>query len=45
MLLVLLFCYLFIAVFLYNDATIEPADIFILVSVGHVVENARLVGW
>ena len=40
---ILYMLYLFIAVFLHNDAAIEPADIFILVSVGHVIENARLV--
>ena len=30
-------------VFLLNDAAADQVDILILVSVGHVVENARLV--
>ena len=35
--------YLFLAVFLLNDAAASHVDILIFVSVGHVVENARLV--
>ena len=35
--------YLFLAVFLLNDAAGNHADILSFVSVGHVVENARLV--
>ena len=35
--------YLFLAVFLSNDATVAHVDILFFVSVGHVVENARLV--
>ena len=34
--------FLFLAVFLYNGAA-DPANILLFVSVGHVVENARLV--
>ena len=41
---VLRFFFLFLAwVFLLNDAAAELADILSFVSVGHVVENARLV--
>ena len=37
-------CYiLFLAFFLLNDAADDHVDILIFVSVGHVVENARLV--
>ena len=36
------FIFLFLAVFLLNGAAVH-ADIVTLVSVGHVVENARLV--
>ena len=41
----LLLCYLFLflAVFLLNDAAAVLVDILSFVSVGHVVENARLV--
>ena len=35
--------FLFLAVSLLNDAAAAHVDILILVSVGHVVENARLV--
>ena len=35
--------YLFLAVFLLNGAAVFHADILSFVSVGHVVENTRLV--
>ena len=40
---VLLFIILFLAVFLLNGAGVFHADILSFVSVGHVVENTRLV--
>ena len=39
----LLMFFLFLAVFLLNDAAVAHVDILSFVSVGHVVENARLV--